>query len=388
VADADTRKTTGVDEKAGMKKLVILSIKEHTKQGVGDSHSMVNQMRALNQRGHRHVLLTGWTDMEEELREIGVSVVLGSVDNGAKGLVSGTRGVSAIRRVARNERVDVIHSHHRWPGLLGWAASRTLRLPIVHTDHTVLRGMKSLSYRGEAAISGSLDGAKHLEHYFRVPRENIEVVLPFHAPPAPGTPDAIATLRDQLGIAKTDLCIGRLASLTPVKSPDLMLEAYSRVRSAYPAVQLVMAGTGPLLADLRLQARRLGIEDTVHWLGLRTDISTVLGLLDLFVMSSSYEAASLAIMEAMTLGVPVVSTAVGGVPALLGDGRYGTLVPYGDADVLADAVVGSLADPLRRRAISEVAVERVRTHCAPSVLAERIETVYHRVCAERSAPWR
>ena len=373
---------------ADKSEFVILSVKEHTKRGVGDSHSMVNQMRALGQRGHRHVLLTGWTDMEEELREIGVPVITGPFDNVAKGLVSGARGIRMIREIARREGAHLIHAHHRWPGLLGWAASRTLGLPIVHTDHTVLRGMRSVSYRGDAVVSVSEDGARHLERYFRIPRERIEVVLPFYAAPAPAAPDAVAELKEQLGIPESALCIGRLAGLTPTKAPDLMLEAYARVCAVCSGVHLVMAGTGPLLDGLERQAKRLGIANTVHWLGLRTDVSTVLGVLDVFVMSSVYESASLAIMEAMTLGVPVVSTAVGGVPALLESGRCGILVPRGDADALARAVVEMVEDPSRRKSCAEAAAERVRTHCAPSVLAERVEALYYRVCAERPAPWR
>lgn len=366
----------------------ILYLKEHTKRGVGDSHSMVHQMRALRDRGHVQVLLTGWTDMKEELDVLGIPVHTGVLDNDRKGLFNGLRGILEIRKVAREERIDVLHAHHRWAGLLGWAASRTLNLPIVHTDHLALYGMKALSYRGDAVIAVSESGATHLESYFHVPREKIEVVLPFYRTPLPPGPDAVTRLRREIGIGDDALCVGRLASLIPNKAPDVMLAAFAKVRSQVNNAHLIMAGAGPLLEPLKVQASRLGITTEVHWLGLRDDTSTVLGMLDVFSLSSNREGTPLAIMEAMALGVPVVSTAVGGVPTLLDNGRYGLLVRPQDPDALAAAVTSLLLDEHRREQYAMAAKERVRTYCAPEVLAERVERVYEQVCAPYLVPRR
>jgi glycosyltransferase involved in cell wall biosynthesis len=132
------------------------------------------------------------------------------------------------------------------------------------------------------------------------------------------------------------------ARLVPQKRIDLLLRAFAVVVKAHDAV-LVVAGVGPEYDALQALASELGIATRVQFLGFVTPVSTVLGNADLFVLSSDYEGFGVVLLEALALGLPIVSTdAPFGPRHILDGGTYGDLVPTGDVGALADAILHSL----------------------------------------------
>src|SRR4029077_19229218 len=129
----------------------------------------------------------------------------------------------------------------------------------------------------------------------------------------------------------------------------LLLNAFAGGPAQNPKAQLVLVGDGQNREQLEAQARDLGIRNQVRFLGLRTDIPEVLGAMDVFVLSSDFEGNPLCVMEAMASGLPVVSTAVGGVPALLESGKQVLLVPPGDSQSLSTSMKLLLQDHQARK---------------------------------------
>jgi glycosyltransferase involved in cell wall biosynthesis len=117
----------------------------------------------------------------------------------------------------------------------------------------------------------------------------------------------------------------------------------------------VLAGDGPLQGRLRQEADTLKIRERVRFLNTRHDIPDILAASDLFVLSSDVEGLPLAVMEAMAAGLPVVATAVGGVPELLTDGREGLIVAPGDADALKAAIARLIDSPDQRKTMGRCA---------------------------------
>ena len=162
-------------------------------------------------------------------------------------------------------------------------------------------------------------------------------------------------LRAALGFADNECLIGCVASFTPVKCHATLLDAFARVHRASPNCRLVLIGNGPLRPECQTRARALGIATAVHFLGARADVEQILPALDVFVLASSTEGMSNAILEAQACGLPVVATDVGGNPELVEHEVTGLLVPPGQADALALALADLAAAPGRRAALGAAA---------------------------------
>lgn len=148
-----------------------------------------------------------------------------------------------------------------------------------------------------------------------------------------------------------------------------LLRAYQKIREHYPNTRLDLLGDGELFADMKTYARELGIEDSVRFLGSQTNVYPYLHNADLFLLPSDYEGMPMTIIEAMGTGLPIVATAVGGVPDMLENGESGLLVPR-DEDAVSKAVCRLLSDAGLRRALGEKAMESSRRFSAEHMAEE------------------
>ncbi len=152
-------------------------------------------------------------------------------------------------------------------------------------------------------------------------------------------------------------CIGIAGRLTRQKGHDVLLQALAEVVQERP-VHLLIIGEGTEEAALRRQTRELGLQQWVHFLGMRTDIWAILQSLDLFVLPSRWEGFPTVLLEAMSQGVPVVATGVSGSRELVQQGETGWLVPPEDVAALAEAIRCSLGDPAGSQRMAARAKER------------------------------
>jgi glycosyltransferase involved in cell wall biosynthesis len=189
-------------------------------------------------------------------------------------------------------------------------------------------------------------------------------------------PERREGVRAQMGLQNEFvwLAAGRI---TPAKDYPNLLRAFSRVHSVIPAAQLWIAGEGACSEAEAVQAlaAKLGLGDSVRWLGLRRDMPALLDLADGFVLASAWEGMPLAVGEAMAMEKPVVATDVGGVRELLGEA--GVVVPARSPESLAKAMLELMRSrPEDRRALGIAARERVQTLFSMEVKADEWEALY------------
>ena len=139
------------------------------------------------------------------------------------------------------------------------------------------------------------------------------------------------------------------------------MKPFAQVRSDAPLC-LLLVGGGELQDAVRAQVAGLGLQERVRFLGVRADVADILRASDVFVLSSRVEGNLMSVMEAMAAGLPVVSTAVGGVPELVREGVTGLLVPSEDAGALAQAMQALVDDPVRRQAMGAAARQHAVAH--------------------------
>jgi glycosyltransferase involved in cell wall biosynthesis len=263
-----------------------------------------------------------------------------------------------VRRILRRERIDVVHTHNT-PGLLdgGLGAILAGGRRIVHTEHgrafpdtrRMMLAERLLSYATHRFVGVSQKTVDDLVRFEAIPRRKIELIPNgIDADPFRRSIDRSLKL-EELGLPADCPIIGIGARLAPEKGFEHLLEAVRLMRAEFPELRLLIAGKGPLQAELEALTRAKGISDSVLFLGLRHDMPELLKLFDVYVLSSLSEGLPMGLLEAMAAECPIVSTSVGGIPSVIEDGVNGFLVPAGDPEALAAAIARLLRDPQMRR---------------------------------------
>jgi glycosyltransferase involved in cell wall biosynthesis len=184
-------------------------------------------------------------------------------------------------------------------------------------------------------------------------------------------------VRSELGLAPERLVVGCVARLVPPKGLFDLVAAAAWVGAAEPRAAFVVVGDGPLRSRVEAVAQRCGAR--IDFVGERDDVADLLGAFDVFALASHWEGSPIAVLEAMSAGLPVVATAVGGVPGIVSDGETGVLVPPGAPDALAAQVLGLLRDPERARRLGEAGKARALARHRVETLCDGVQRIYREV---------
>ena len=194
-------------------------------------------------------------------------------------------------------------------------------------------------------------------------------------------PEGDHDVRAQHGIPREALLIGTVANLLPLKGYEVMLDALPAILTAVPAVHYLVVGGGG--AEYRAQLKAItvdrGIAERVHFTGFQESVVSYLSALDLYVHPSLKEAFGLAVVEAMAMGKAVVATTAGGLPEVVAQGATGVLVPPGDVESLAVAVISLLQDHVRREQMGFCGRARAREQFSLQTSVAKMEALYAEV---------
>jgi glycosyltransferase involved in cell wall biosynthesis len=278
-------------------------------------------------------------------------------------------GVREIRSLFEVGRFDVVHTHSTKAGALGRLAARAAHVPaVVHTFHgfpfhdfqsaarrtAYINAERRLGRITDRFIGvGEAVAAEAVRRGIASPERMRVIPVSVEGRIVVKTAQAAAHGRRRLGIPDDALLIGTVGRIDSQKAPHHFIEAIANV--ARPDVHAVWIGGGPMRAEMEALVRRHGLEARVHLVGERDDVPDLLPALDVFVMTSLYEGLPCAIVEAMRCGLPVVATAVNGVPELVVPGQTGLLVPAGRPGAVGAAVCQLLDDPAARERMGEQA---------------------------------
>lgn len=165
----------------------------------------------------------------------------------------------------------------------------------------------------------------------------------------------VTSIRQNLGIGPTDPVVGIVAALRLEKNHELFLDMAARVVREVPASKFLIVGDGPKRTELEALANKLRIQGNVLFVGSRSDVPELLAAMDVFALTSHIEANPVSILEAMSVGKPVVATNVGSIHEAVAEGRTGHLVTPGDAYQFADRIIRLLNAPLTRQSMGAAA---------------------------------
>ncbi len=293
-------------------------------------------------------------------------------------------------RFLRNNRIAMLHAFDFYTVLFAVPAGRLARVPVVLATRRELldlrgkwqqRAVRVGCWLATGVVANSRAAAANL---FSERRNGTKVtIIPnsvdrnvFRSTVSPGE------IRRQLGLRENVPVVGVLAALRPEKDLQTFLSAAARVSKEMPEAQFLVIGDGTERSKLEQYAFDLGLSDHISFLGDQTEVANLLAALDVCVLSSLTESLPNAVLEAMTMGRPVVATNVGGTPELVVDGETGYLVPIRDAEAMACRILELLRNAERRRAMGQAGLERTQEHFSPEVMKMRLESLYDRLLRE------
>ena len=185
-------------------------------------------------------------------------------------------------------------------------------------------------------------------------------------------------------VADASFLIGSVCVLRPEKALDLLQEAFALIRHLKPGMKLLLVGSGPELPRLRLNCRRLGIQDDCVFLPATSQVSQFLRALDIFVLCSRSEAFSNTLLEAMACGCCTIGSRVGGTPELIGNNERGLLFRPGDAGDLAEKLATLIGNAQLRRKFGTLAADFARTKLSIEIAARRMAEIYEMMLQRKS----
>ena len=278
-------------------------------------------------------------------------------------------------RLMRRTRPDIVHTHTAKAGFVGRWAAWLARVPVrVHTFHGhVFHGyfgpaktrlflwLERLTARLTTRLITISPGLRDelANTYHIAPAHKIEVVpLGLDLQAFADTPRHAGNFRRQFDIPPEAPLVGIVGRLAPIKNHELVLQMAARIvqTPALCEARFAIVGDGECRAGIEARVSELGLDKHVLFTGWQTDLRSVYSDMDALVITSHNEGTPDSLIEALAAGAPVVATAVGGVPDLLRDGEYGRLVPPGDPDRLAEAVIAVLGERSADRAGAQQAI--------------------------------
>jgi sugar transferase (PEP-CTERM/EpsH1 system associated) len=360
-------------------------------KGGGAEQCVVALANQLYEHGWRPIVISLGASgaLSARIHEEGIPIVVLNKRQG-----NDPRLALALARALRRLQVEVVHANN-WSTLLESVVGARLAgvRSIVHTQHGLHFEMRASQHgpNRRFRLAAQRLIARWLSHIvavspevrqtllddWRVPEDKVSVIL--NGIPLESRPLTVVernARRRELGFDHTDFVVGSMGFFRPVKDFPTLVRAMARVHANAPQARLALIGDGPGRGDLELLVRRLGLDRIVRFLGWRTDAPAILPCLDAFALCSVSEGISLALLEAMAAGVPIVATRVGGNPLVVQDGQTGWLVPPGKADITADAILALLRDPLTRCAMGRSGRQRANTHFSVDRMATDYERVY------------
>lgn len=352
-----------------------------TSSGPGGAERVISNLSAsLDPARYRAILCLfrpGWIQEHTENRGVRTYVIP------TQGMFD-WRWVLRVKRLLKDEHVDLIHAHEFDANVQGTFVAALSGVPLVATVHgknyfwEKLR--RRLAYQWVSRNATMVAVSENLKQFIvekvGVDSGHVKVVyngvdlLPHCGP------DDIDQCRKELDLPTGDQIVGVVGNLYPVKGHQYLIAAIPAVLAKCPNTTFIFAGRGQLEGELKEQAHQLGVAQKVRFLGLRQDIPRILAVLHAFVLPSLSEGLSMAILEAMVAGKPVIATDVGGNPELVEDSETGYLVPSQNSQALADRLISLLMNRDRALQFGKVGQLRAQGQFSLRTMVREYQAIY------------
>ncbi|MFN3761562.1 MAG: glycosyltransferase [Algoriphagus aquaeductus] len=344
--------------------------------------------------------------------------------------------IKKVKHFVLEQGFDIIHAHLPWAGILARFVGKELAIPIVYTEHNTWERYNKISYLGnrftfkhqDVAIAVSNEVALSMrlnsiwDPYRRGGRlkvivvqngVNTEVFRRRKTPPRRAGEDwrrktgdgrwekedsgleyqglgsgsfessesdlGIPTLRNQLGIPEGASVIGKVAVFRSQKRLWLWVELAMRILKTFPETHFLLVGDGEWRERILSQVKKSGLEKNFHWVGVQKNVVPYLILMDIYLSTSEFEGLPIAMLEAMSCEVPIVSTRAGGIGEVIQHGKQGFLTEIEEWEELEGYCIQLLQNPELQKSMAQAARDRVIEKFSMKRMVSELERIYTEV---------
>ena len=296
-------------------------------------------------------------------------------------------GILQVRQLLQTVACDLLHAHDGRGQTVAWLASLGMPIRLVASRRVTFLPRHRWTHRLKYAYT--CDAVIAVSDFIcqgvigsGVPQAKIELIPDgIEIPPVLPSPEEQTKSRARWGYAENEFVVGQLAAFTPEKGQEIALEAFQLLREKLPQARLLLAGEGPTLRKPEITQGCEALGDRVRLCGATEDPAGFFSALDLFVMPSKSEGLGSSALKAMSYGLPVIASRVGGLPEVVEEARTGWLIEPASPGALAQAIVDAAGDRARLRQWGLNGRERARQFSV-DIMVERTEALYCRLLSE------
>jgi len=348
----------------------------------GGQRQLLKLARELRQRGHGQIIVCrDESELEGCVRSEGFPSFSLPLHDPLH-----AHGILQLRQLLRLSPCEILHAHDGHGQTVAWLASVGMRVRRVASRRVAFLPKErhrwtyrlKYAYTCDAVIAVS-DCIRQGAIRYGVPPSKIELIPDGIeiTPELPST-EARARARAQWGFGESEFLIGHLGAFSFEKGQEVALGAFQLLREQLPQARLLLAGEGPTPGDPEIARRCEALGDRVRLCGAIENLAEFFPALDLFIMPSKSEGLGSSALMAMSYGLPVVASRVGGLPEVVEEARTGWLVEPGSPSALAQAILDAAGDRARLKQWGLNGRERARQFSV-DIMVERTEALYWRL---------
>ncbi len=293
--------------------------------------------------------------------------------------------IPGIINYAKEVGADLIHCHLPLSGVLGRFAGKLIGIPVLYTEHNLQQRYHPLTRRAnlltmnwnDHILTVSEEARKSLEQHLNGSRTKVQTLLngvnTNYFNPEHHTRDAV---HSQMSLPPDVIVIGTIAVFRAQKRLDRWLKLAKRLHEQHPQTRFLLVGGGPEVKNLKQLAKELGLDEVVYFPGRLEDVRPSLAAMDIYLMTSDFEGLPIALLEAMSMQLPVVATAVGGIPEVITSGAEGLLSDKEDLDSLYMHLAQLVNFPELRKEMGTAARHRMKEKFSIDRMVSELEAVY------------
>ena len=341
----------------------------------------------MKKMGHNVIVMSNGGALVSRLEEAGVEHITLPVHH--KSPVTVREMAARIRALVRERDIHIVHAHSRVPAWIAHFAVRGMSVPFIITAHGQYSphiGSRIMA-KGDRIICVSSVVLEHMAEKLGANRSRMQVIYNGidieEAMREIGRRRPAADIKKEIGVPEGTPVIGSISRLTMTKGLRFFIDAIKQVRERVPGAKALLVGDGPMRKELQDRAAELGLSEHLIFTGVRTDIYDLLGIMDVYVVSSLYEGFPMGCLEAMSSRVPIVATRVGGIPEMLDHNRTALLTGPKDPAALAKNIEQLIGDPKLAGEIADAGYQDVIERFSQRKMLNDVLGLYYEALREK-----